>query len=620
MKRALLTLWWLLPQFAFYSLYYYGLRAWFQQDDFAWLSQNQNLHGFNDWLTALFEPRAQGTIRPWSERLFFLLNYRHFGLNPVPFHVWVAITMSANLLLAQWLAWKFTANRVAALAAPVFWLASPGLATPLSWLSSYNQVLCAFFLLAALACLVKALETRKTGWFSTQVALFLLGFGALEINIVYPALALSVVLLLAPREWMKTLPLFAISGLYYVWHHSVAVKPDSGPYARYWDLDMIPTFGRYWGNALAGGMILPHWRLPAWSWEAAAWLLAFVLLSFAILSWRRGERTPALGIFWFTAVIGPVLPLRDHFSVYYMAIPAFGLALVAGSLAGWAWPRGWLWRGAAAAVLCLHLYFALPINRATTRWHFERGRRVQAMVEGMWRAHELHPGKMILLQGLDDELYWGGFYDAPQRVLGIPQVFLAPGAEKSITAHASLGEIAQTVAPENVAARALLWDRAVVYQVDGLRLRNITRVFTKQMPRAWLEARPRLVDAGLAAFEQDLGEGWHAREGNYRWMSRKALVHLGAPNPAADVLFVAGYCPPEQAEKGVLLRLRTSETALGEIPITAANASFEVYLALPAGFAPVGPVTVELEVDRTLQEPGGRELGLAFGRIGWARR
>jgi hypothetical protein len=45
-----------------------------------------------------------------------------------------------------------------------------------------------------------------------------------------------------------------------------------------------------------------------------------------------------------------------------------------------------------------------------------------------------------------------------------------------------------------------------------------------------------------------------------------------------------------------------------------------VYLALPEGFAPEGPVTVELEVDRTLQEPGGRELGLAFGRIGWVRR
>ena len=533
MKRARLALWWLAPQLLFLFLYRYGLRSWFQQDDFAWLSQDQNLHTLNDWLRALFEPRAQGTIRPWSERLFFLLNYRYAGMNPLPFHAWVAGTMALNLVLAQWLVLRLTASRLAALAAAVFWLANPGLATPLCWLSSYNQVLCAFFILAALACLVRALETGRAAWWWAQLAVFVLGFGALEINIIYPALALAVVLLRDRRQWLKTLPAFAISGLYFVLHHSVAPKPASGPYARYWDLDMIPTYVRYWGAALAGGQILPHWRLPSWSWEAAACTRAPILAGLAAFAWRRGGRTAALGAFWFTAAIGPVLPLRDHFSVYYLALPAFGLALILGSFLHFAWPRGWRWRAAAAAVIGLHLYFALPIQQATARWHYERGRRVQGLVEGIWRAHELHPGKTILLTGLDDELYWGGFYDAPHRVLGIPEVFLAPGAEKSITPHASLGEIAQTVAPESMAAQELFWDRAVVYQVDGLRLLNITRRYTKNLPPAWLEARPRLIDAGLPAFDRDLGAGWHAREGNYRWMSQSAVVHLAAPDPSA---------------------------------------------------------------------------------------
>lgn len=620
MKHARLALWWLLPQLVLYALNHYAFRAWFQQDDFAWLSQNQNLHSLRDWLVALFEPRAQGTIRPWSERLFFLLNYRHFGLNPVPFHAWVAVTMSANLALLQWLVWRLTASRVAALAAPLAWLANPGLATPLAWLSAYNQILCSFFILAALACLLRALATGRARWWWAQLALFVLGFGALEMNIVYPALALAVVLLRSPREWLKTLPLWAISGLYFVWHHSVAAKPTSGPYARYWDLDMIPTYGRYWGNSLAGGMILPHWRMPAWSWEAAAWTLAALLLAFAVWAWRRGDRIPALGIFWFTAAIGPVLPLRDHFSTYYMTIPAIGLAFILASLSGWAWRHGWPSRAAVGLVLCLHLYFALPVQRATTRWHFERGQRIEALVHGMWQAHTLHPGKMILLKGLDDELYWGGFYDAPYRALGIPQVFILPGEEKSLTPHASLGEIAQTVAPENVTARELLWDRAVVYEVDGRRLRNVTRQFTRALPPAWLDARPRLIDAGLAPFQQDLGEGWHQREGNYRWMSRKAEVHLAPPNPATDALFIAGYCPADQAALGVRLTLKSGDTPLGEVRITTANASFESYLPIPDGFAPDRPVTVVLEVDRTYQEPGGRELGLAFGRIGWVRK
>ena len=52
-------------------------------------------------------------------------------------------------------------------------------------------------------------------------------------------------------------------------------------------------------------------------------------------SWRRGDRLPSYGILWFTIVIGPVLPLRDHFMEYYLAVPAIGLALlVAGALCG----------------------------------------------------------------------------------------------------------------------------------------------------------------------------------------------------------------------------------------------------------------------------------------------
>jgi hypothetical protein len=103
-------------------------------------------------------------------------------------------------------------------------------------------------------------------------------------------------------------------------------------------------------------------------------------------------------------------------------------------------------------------------------------------------------------------------------------------------------------------------------------------------------------------------------------MSRSAVVHLAAPDPAADLLFVAGYCPPEHAAKGVNLTLKAGGAALGTIRIASANAAFEERLPLPAGFAPNGPVELTLQVDRPYREPGGRELGLAFGRIGWVRR
>jgi len=57
-----------------------GLRAWFQQDDFAWLSLGSSVTDLPSLMRALFVPMAQGTIRPLSERAFFLVFHAIFGL------------------------------------------------------------------------------------------------------------------------------------------------------------------------------------------------------------------------------------------------------------------------------------------------------------------------------------------------------------------------------------------------------------------------------------------------------------------------------------------------------------------------------------------------------------
>jgi len=52
----------------------------------------------------LFAPKAQGTIRFLSERLFFLVFSSLFGLNVVPCRIWVMLTWFANLTLANLIA------------------------------------------------------------------------------------------------------------------------------------------------------------------------------------------------------------------------------------------------------------------------------------------------------------------------------------------------------------------------------------------------------------------------------------------------------------------------------------------------------------------------------------
>src|SRR5258708_40040175 len=78
---------WVLPPLVSVILYWACLTTWFRSDDFAWLAFHQHLSGWRELLSALFAPAAQGTIRPWSERLFFLAGFRLFGLHALPFHI-----------------------------------------------------------------------------------------------------------------------------------------------------------------------------------------------------------------------------------------------------------------------------------------------------------------------------------------------------------------------------------------------------------------------------------------------------------------------------------------------------------------------------------------------------
>ncbi|WP_321472393.1 hypothetical protein [uncultured Paludibaculum sp.] len=612
MSRLKSGLFWALPTLFFLWVYWYGLRAWFQQDDFAWLVQRNSIHNWHDLFSALFEPRAQGTIRPWSERLFFILFYDRFGLDPRPYHLLVALTQIANLFLLQSITLRLSQSRLVALLTPMIWVANVGLATPISWLSAYNEVLCAFFLLLAFWLLIR-------GHFVWQVAVFVLGFGALELNVVYPALATTWCWLYQRDRLKRTMWLFSVSALYALVHFRLAPNPKTGLYAQHWDLSIIDTYVRYWGTALAAGLNPARFhRLPESFWTVNAWILAGILTVFGIWAWRRGEKLPAFGFAWFSVAIAPVLSLRDHFTDYYLAIPSIGLALILACLAHSAWRSNRLvWRLGAVAVLGAHLSFALPINRQITMWRYDRGHRIRALVEGLERAHELHPDKILLVSGIDSDLFWSGFFDQPFHLFGVSDVYILPGGLQAIDAHPELGDLIQFVASPGFVGRVVSKGHAAVYSFEDTVLRNITRKYARQLPREWLTLRPKEVNAGLPDFANDLGEGWFPADLSWRWMGRSAEVYISGPERASERLYVAGYCPKEHLKTPLGLSVKVDGLPVGDASITAANDSFECGFDLPPAVVGRPQITVRIEVTRTIREPeNGRELGVVFGRIG----
>ena len=81
-------------------LYKYTFRAWFQADDFAWLGLRLQVHNWHDFWRAMFTPLAGGSVRPLTDRAFFLAFSTLFGIHALPYRIAIyVIQLSAIALL-----------------------------------------------------------------------------------------------------------------------------------------------------------------------------------------------------------------------------------------------------------------------------------------------------------------------------------------------------------------------------------------------------------------------------------------------------------------------------------------------------------------------------------------
>jgi hypothetical protein len=227
-RPALNAAYWIAPSLVCLAIHWLGFRAWFRADDFAWLGQALGIDSFGDLMRALFAPAAQGTIRPWSERAFFMGGYALFGLNSLPYRVVIFGTMFADLALVASIGRRLSGSAAAGFWAAIFWAMNGTLMEPLGWACVYNQVMCGFFLLLALYLLMRYTETGARRYQVWQWAVFLLGFGALELNVVYPALAAGYTWLCARKYFRGTLPMVPVSIAYTAIHMLAAPTPKTG--------------------------------------------------------------------------------------------------------------------------------------------------------------------------------------------------------------------------------------------------------------------------------------------------------------------------------------------------------------------------------------------------------
>src|SRR5262249_24113838 len=146
----------------------------------------------------------------------------------------------------------------------MLWITNTALITVMTWSSVYNQALCGFFVLLAFDFLLRYIETGEKRFNRAQWITFLLGFGALELNVMYPALAAAYTLFCARRYFRRTLLLFIPSLVFTTVHRAAAGAVDAPAYAMRFDSTLLNTFWKYltWARGVdhfAGPRIAPVW-------------------------------------------------------------------------------------------------------------------------------------------------------------------------------------------------------------------------------------------------------------------------------------------------------------------------------------------------------------------------
>jgi hypothetical protein len=537
-------------------LYWPGLTTWFYQDDFGWLNLRHDVHSVHDLAAALLAPKAHGNMRPLGENAYWLGLSAIFGVESLPFHIVTFLTQAASLLLLGSIVRRMVAWQPAGLCAQILWLVNPGLAPAMGWSSIYNQVLSGFFFLLAFYFLLRHIETGRRKHEVAHWAAFVLGLGALEINVVYPALAALYVLFHARPYLKKILPMFAVSALAVVAHFYFAPPAHSGAYAPRVDSAIAATLWTYW-----------RWVLGAPP-DAVAFGVAACVVALVVWGMRRGDSTALLAAAWFVFPLLPYLVLPQHKMDYYLAVPSIGIAMLGACALGacgrggekselrsdWqaeACPTkevraslGWTRRsliplgttrfrlaGRIATVLVILMYAGTSVHASwtVTRWQHARAEKVEDLVLGVEEVHQAAPGKIILLEGIDSALFQSGLADLPFRAMSIPGVYLAPGSEALIPAA--------YVLPQAIARRALAANGAVVYRFDGQMLHNVTA----HAGAPWTEEEPRFVNIGDPVFGDYVGAGWREAAGGYRRMDGAGTVRIAAPRKPGASLYIGVF-------------------------------------------------------------------------------
>jgi hypothetical protein len=355
--------------------------AYFAADDFNFLrflhfNVQPLLNGqlWNEWFIGGVENYA--VFRPMG-RLYWLLNYVAFGLEPYGYHIATVVFHLIASFAAGMLTFQLTRNRLTAGIGAVLFAIMPVHAEAVAWVAANYDVLSGMYFLGALIFYILYRQRNSLRFYLVALGAFVLGLASKETALTLPMILFLYDVLSHPRDWTRArqvllgyIPFGLVLAVRFIYfgqgYRGLIFAPEGLAY--YLDLSLLRVF-----NPLPEAVDTVRWIALGC---AAALLLAF-----------RFRGIVLFALLWIPVTLIPTLVGGVTDRSFY--IPSFGIALLlAIVLTSLLTHRATLARtaGLVGLIVLIAVYSAALFDRNQA---FVRASQVAQTI--LQRVAELHP-------------------------------------------------------------------------------------------------------------------------------------------------------------------------------------------------------------------------------------
>ena len=453
-------------------------KGYFGDDEFDNLSLTRAVTS-QDIISGLLTPRYySNNFRPVSQLLYRALGATA-GLSFVPYVAAIHFLHLANVVIF-WLVVRRLGLPPGAMIAATLFFAFHMAVFDVYWRPAYvHDLLCGTF------CLLSLLFWLEDRWIVSLIC-FWLAYRSKEIAVMLPFALAGYEWLFGKRRWLRLIPFGAIA-LWFGSRGMLFASSTTTVYSLHFDVPSLFETILFYSSRL---MLVPY-----------AGPVALIVL--AAIATVMNDRRIWFGILTCSALIAPMLLLPERMSGAYLYVPLIGLAIAVGALA--------LHRRAAWVVAALFVLW-IPWNYVNLRW---LRREALSQVDDR-RTY------ISTLSGLlhdDPQLNSFLYYDAPLLPWGVSAAarWLHPGA-KVIIARVDEPAARTVLAQPDVAI--LYWNRI------ARRLETFVRTPATR-DASYIQMSPT-----IPAWQ--LGDGWFADDGAFRWTEPHATARLFRPEHADE--------------------------------------------------------------------------------------